>query len=163
MYRTIVGLPDVRKIEFLTSELARSIAGIDYSFYTFQGIKSANNRELHITSPNFDEPRCLALIKSCRQVVTVHGLEGDTMKIQVGGRDVELRARVGAALSKAGFQTKVETTGRYGGTDPLNICNRGKSSAGVQIEIKAGLRKILRDDPEHYTSFVDAARTAIAG
>ncbi len=153
--------PHGGKIEFLTSELARSIAGADHNYYTFEGMKLSNNRELHVTSSNFDEPQCLDLIKSCRQVITMHGLEGGVMEIQVGGRDVDLRARIDAALRKAGFDSKVEITGRYGGADLLNICNRGMLKVGAQIEIRAGLRKILRGDPKAYESFVNATRIAI--
>jgi phage replication-related protein YjqB (UPF0714/DUF867 family) len=43
-------------IEPGTSELATAIAGDDFSLYLFEGLKSAGNGELHITSTNFDEP-----------------------------------------------------------------------------------------------------------
>jgi Poly-gamma-glutamate hydrolase len=60
-------------IEPGTSELADAIAGSDLSFYTFEGLKSSGNTDLHITSTRFDEPMCLTLLASSSVVVTLHG------------------------------------------------------------------------------------------
>ena len=58
------------------------------------------------------------------------------------------------------------------GEAPGNICNRGRSGAGVQLEIAAGLRASFfrhlspRSEREHKTEafgrFVDAVRAGIA-
>ena len=50
------------RIEAGTSEIARGIAGERWSFYDFRGKKKKNNRDLHITSTCFDEPRALNLV-----------------------------------------------------------------------------------------------------
>src|SRR5262245_49530672 len=54
--RVIVIAPHGGGIEVLTSEIAREIAGQDFSYYSFAGRKRRNNRDLHITSHRFDEP-----------------------------------------------------------------------------------------------------------
>lgn len=51
-------------IEQGTSELASAAAGDVHDFYTFDGIKQANNGDLHITSTSFDDPQALALAQS---------------------------------------------------------------------------------------------------
>ena len=154
--------PHGGKIEFLTSDLARSIAGPDHNCYAFEGIKRNSNGDLHVTSSNFDEPTALELVAGCGVVVTVHGLDGDATEVQVGGRDAILGKRIDRNLREAGFDSRVEAAGRFAGTDPDNICNRGVSGAGAQIEIKAGLRRALEQDPARFAAFVNAVRVAIA-
>lgn len=154
--------PHGGKIEFLTSELASSIAGPDHNCYAFEGIKRNHNRDLHVTSSSFDEPNALNLVARCDVVVTVHGLDGDAMEIQVGGRDTALGERIDRQLREAGFASRMETAGPYAGTDPDNICNRGRSGAGAQIEIRAGLRRALEQDRDRFDAFVNAVRLAVA-
>jgi phage replication-related protein YjqB (UPF0714/DUF867 family) len=48
-------------IEAGTSEVAEGIAADDL-VYTFERMKSSRNRDLHIASHRFDEPRCTALV-----------------------------------------------------------------------------------------------------
>ena len=57
--------PHGGKIEPGTSELAEGIAGADYTYYSFKGLKNEKgaNRELHITSSNFDEPIAVGLVE----------------------------------------------------------------------------------------------------
>jgi phage replication-related protein YjqB (UPF0714/DUF867 family) len=155
--------PHGGKIEFLTAELADSIASHDYNFYAFRGHKPFKNSELHLTSTNFDEPQALRLVGTCNCIVAVHGLAGTNQSVQIGGRDQALLQAIHANLSDAGFQSRVTTTGSYGGTSPSNICNRGNSGMGVQIEIEAELRKVMRDSTETFDRFVNAVRNAIAG
>ena len=71
--------PHGGKIERGTSELARAIGGTDYRIYCFEGTKPNNNRDLHITSTNFDEPEGVKLVSACDRVVALHGCarEGD--------------------------------------------------------------------------------------
>jgi phage replication-related protein YjqB (UPF0714/DUF867 family) len=154
--------PHGGKIEFLTTEIARSIAADDHGFYAFEGTRWINNRVLHITSSRFDEPRALALVSACSRVLTVHGLGGHELGVQIGGLDEDLRERVNDSLSSAGFASEVVAAGQYGGIHPGNICNRGSSGAGVQLEIKYGLRRLLHRDRGRYEAFVAAVRTAIA-
>ena len=153
--------PHGGKFEFLTSRLAASIAADDHHLYAFEGLKEEGNADLHITSSQFDEPLALDLVARCDRVLTIHGLGADDREIHVGGRDTDLRDRINASLCDAGFESKVVSTGRYAGIHPRNICNRGRSEAGVQIEIQFGLRVDLYKHPERYDAFVDAVRRAI--
>ena len=148
-------------IEPLTAELAESIAGSNHNYYALRGLKKRGNKVLHITSHRFDEERALTLIGPCEKVVTVHGLAGDKRSLQIGGRDEALRNRVHQALESAGFESEVVTDGAYGGMEPGNICNRGSTGAGVQLEIHAGLREMMKEDVATYYRFVDAVRSAL--
>ena len=44
-------------IEPGTSEIADAVAGLTHSFYTFEGLRTSGNTDLHITSTRYDE-RC---------------------------------------------------------------------------------------------------------
>ena len=163
-------------IEEGTSELADAVAGKDYSFYTFLGIKTKGNWDLHLDSREFIEPLCLAIVDRATQVISIHGsdikkteAEGD---IFLGGRDVELKTRIEEHLSLAGFWVGI-TPIRIAALDETNICNRTRSKqGGVQIEIQANLRarmfegnykkRVGRSKPtEVFRKFVAAIRTAI--
>jgi phage replication-related protein YjqB (UPF0714/DUF867 family) len=127
-------------IEDGTSEIATAAAGTDHSLYLFEGCRSAYNyRTLHLTSHRFDEPQCLALIAQCAQVVTVHGCDGEDPIVLIGGLDTALATAIAASMSSAGI---VAATGghRFPATHPDNICNRGATGRGVQIEVPHRLR-----------------------
>ncbi len=128
-------------IEDGTSEIATQIAADDHNLYLFEGCRSAYNyRALHLTSHRFDEPQCLAMIARCQRVVTVHGCDGEDPVVLVGGLDVALAEAIAAALTRAGLEAA--TTGhRFPGTRPENICNRGASGRGVQLELPHRLRR----------------------
>ena len=72
--RVAVIAPHGGKIEPRTAELAEVIAGDEFNLYCFKGVRKERNCELHITSPNFDEPKCLSLLKKQDVVVALHGL-----------------------------------------------------------------------------------------
>ncbi|TIL66629.1 poly-gamma-glutamate hydrolase family protein [Mesorhizobium sp.] len=156
-----IAAPHGGGIEFHTAELAESIAGDDHNFYAFRGLKETGNRALHITSHRFNEERALTLIEPCERVITLHGVAGDALSLQIGGRDAELRSRVHEALRDAGFDSKVVAEGEYAGMKRQNICNRGSTHAGVQLEIYAGLRQALKDDDDAYARFINALRSAL--
>src|SRR4030042_6317944 len=74
------------KIEPGTTEIAEAIAGMDYSFYSFEGLKAAGNSALHIESHLFDEPHALQAVNQADIVITVHGqLDQRDEFIMVGG------------------------------------------------------------------------------
>src|SRR5262245_16323231 len=85
-------------IEPGTSEIADALAGDDLSLYIFEGLKPDRNRDLHITSTQFDESRCLSLIATSRFVVTIHGESGSDQVVYVGGRDAHLAGAISSAL-----------------------------------------------------------------
>jgi phage replication-related protein YjqB (UPF0714/DUF867 family) len=72
--------PHGGEIEPYTSEIAKWIAGPDFAYYSFEGIKRNNldTGRLHITSHNFDEPTLQQALKQAYLVLTIHGLKNST-------------------------------------------------------------------------------------
>jgi phage replication-related protein YjqB (UPF0714/DUF867 family) len=148
-------------IEPFTTELAEAIAGHDLSFYTFCGLKSGGNKDLHLTSHRFDEPMALKAMAEADTVLAVHGERTrDRSFVMVGGGDMELRARLEQGLREAGF-TVAPPRSRLEGQNPKNICNRGREGGGGQLELSEGLRRSLRHDPQLLEAFVSVVRDAV--
>jgi phage replication-related protein YjqB (UPF0714/DUF867 family) len=126
-------------IEPGTSEIAESVAGDDFSFYAFEGVKDTDNEDLHITSIRFDEPKGLDLVRQSEIVVAIHGLRRRKTLIDVGGRDQTLRKKLISALTQAGFEARTDNS-HHAGSWRSNICNQGINREGVQLEISRGLR-----------------------
>ena len=153
--RFAVIAPHGGKIEPMTAELAKAIAGNEFNLYCFRGIKKSNNRDLHITSHNFDEPRCLSLLESQTMVVAIHGCDKQGERVLLGGRDTKLMAELAAALDGAGV--RAETSGHeFAGRHPRNICNRGSTGTGVQFELSMSFRQ-----GPNTAKFVEAIRDAL--
>ncbi len=141
---TIIVAPHGGGIEPGTSEIASAIAGAEYSLYLFEGLKDDGNRDLHITSTRFNEPECLRLIEGSRLAIVVHGCDNDRNKpqsIHMGGLDGEMSGRIEDSLQRAGFLTVCDD--ETPGAEPSNICNRGTSGRGVQLEIPEVIRVSL--------------------
>jgi phage replication-related protein YjqB (UPF0714/DUF867 family) len=135
----LVVAPHGGMIEVGTSEIANSVAGAEHSLFSFEGLKPYGaNRDLHITSHQFDHPDCLAMAACSETVLTVHGCLGESM-IHVGGLDEDLAARLARHLRDAGFAVNAASE-KYPGRHPLNICNRGSRAKGAQLEITYDLR-----------------------
>ena len=159
--RVLIMAPHGGKIEPMTSEVAEGIAGDDYSFYSFEGLKAEGTGALHIESHLFDEPRSLQAVEKADMVVTVHGqLNHKEAFVMVGGLHVDLRSEIRRQLEAAGFQTRPPTEGLQG-IDPGNLCNRGKWKGGVQLEISRKVRELLKTDASRLQLFADAVRKAI--
>lgn len=168
--RTAIIAPHGGAIEPGTSEIACAVAGDDLSFYAFEGLKPCHNSDLHITSRHFDEPRYLELIATTERIITVHGEAGDEDAVYLGGLDTAARAEIRRVLSAHRFTVLPHTDPGLQGREPLNICNRGRSGAGVQLEIAHGLRRTLfasldsagRGRPtKRFGDFVAALREAL--
>lgn len=150
-------------IEPGTSEIAAAIAGSFHNLYCFEGLKKKGNfDELHIKSTNFDEPKCLKLIKRCEIILSVHGLDCGDRAVKVGGRDIALRDRACNGLNAAGFQSKVVYRGKHAARSEHNICNKGRRQAGVQLEITRSLRDALRSGQENLEAFALSVQQAIS-
>jgi len=157
----LIMAPHGGRIEPMTGEIAETIAGTDYSFYSFEGLKVEGNGVLHIESHLFDEPRALKAVEKTDAVITVHGqINQKDEFVMMGGLHTPLRSEIERRLEAAGFQTRLPTEGLMG-TDPLNICNRGKLRQGVQLEISRKVRDLLRDDRGRLVAFAEAVRRAI--
>jgi len=159
--RVLIMAPHGGKIEPTTSMIAEAIAGENYSYYSFDGVKSEGNSVLHVESHLFDEPRALQAAERADLVVTVHGqLDNREEFIMIGGLNVNLRSEIKRQLETGGFQTRPPTEGLQG-MDPENICNRGRLKAGVQLEVSRKERDLLKTDKERLESFASAVRKAI--
>jgi phage replication-related protein YjqB (UPF0714/DUF867 family) len=140
--RVAVLAPHGGRIEGRTSEIARLIAGEDYSLYLFEGLRTTGDNFdcLHLASRYFDEPRALELISGCDTVVAVHGYAAAGPDVLLGGLDRPLKEKIARSLGESGFSYLMDGH-RFPGSQPSNICNRGRSGKGVQLELSEGLRK----------------------
>ena len=154
--------PHGGKIEPGSSEVCRAIAGCDRTYYLFEGCKPTNNAELHITSNRFDEPQGLSAAESSRVVVTIHGQAGCGEFVNVGGIEASLGRSVVEQLQAAGFSASRHSNPSLQGLDPANICNRGQSGQGLQMEISRGLRDKLVASGAEMDRFATAIRAALA-
>jgi phage replication-related protein YjqB (UPF0714/DUF867 family) len=156
--RVLVMAPHGGWIEPFTSEVARAVAGGEFSLYTFEGIGPLGSHRLHLTSHRFDDPLALRATEECDTVLAVHGEQTQEASFaMVGGGWRELRDGLGLALEEAGFEVRDPRPGLRG-ENPRNICNRGRLGAGAQLEISEGLRELLRRDTREMAEFVDAVR-----
>jgi phage replication-related protein YjqB (UPF0714/DUF867 family) len=139
--RIAIVAPHGGGIEPGTSEIAKSIAGDDFTCYLFEGIKSRENKKyLHLTSTNFDEPQGIKICYRSDMVLTVHGAEENDDFVCVGGRNQVLKNKMIQQLKNDGFNA-IEDTTHHSGRNAENICNRCQSMEGLQLEISKGLRK----------------------
>lgn len=140
--RVAVLAPHGGRIEGRTSEIARLIAGDEHRLYLFEGLRTTGDNFdcLHLASHRFDEPRALDLIASCDTVVAVHGYAASGPDVLLGGLNEGLKREIAQALAENGFSCLTDGH-RFPGRDPRNICNRGRSGEGVQIELSEQLRK----------------------
>ncbi|MET7363286.1 poly-gamma-glutamate hydrolase family protein [Streptomyces sp. NPDC005562] len=132
-------------IEPGTTEIADYLAGSASRFYSFDGMLTTGNGDLHITSTNFDEPQALSLVAASDYVVSWHGMSGTDEVTYIGGLDTDLIDRLRGALEQAGFAVE-ESSAEIAGTDPANICNKSARAMGVQMELTNGLRRSFFED-----------------
>lgn len=148
--------PHGGKIEPRTSDLARRIAGENYNFYCFEGIKETGNACLHITSHRFDEPGALRLVSESKVVVAVHACTGTAGLVHIGGLNKKLGSMIARELQNRDIGVSNDHP-RLQGTNPANICNRGATGIGVQLEVT----RDLRDDLQKLNVIARAVRAAL--
>lgn len=145
--RVLVMAPHGGRIEPGAGRLAGAVAGDRFSLYRFSGRLARDNHRLHMPSHLFDEPRALAALKQADVVVAIHGhRDSRAAFVMVGGLDKLGRQAVASGVKRAGFQVRCPVPG-MAGEHPDNICNRGRSGKGVQLEVSAALRRMLAADP----------------
>ena len=152
--------PHAGKIELGTSEVCRSVAGADLTYYLFQGCKPSSNSDLHITSSKFDEPQGLTVAQTAKIVATFHGQSGSKPFVNVGGRLLDLGQIIIDLLTASGYAASRHDNPKLQGLDPNNICNRGSTAQGVQLEISRGLRDRLVADKHELEFFSSRIRAA---
>ncbi len=151
--------PHGGNIEPHTSEIAELVAADRYNLYCFNGLRRNNNHILHITSHNYDEEQALALVRSSAFVIAIHGCTQRDEMVFIGGLYDELKQHIAAALGRAEIPSIIcEKTSRYGGQRPDNICNRGITGKGVQLEIS----RPLRNSPKGWDKIAAAIHEALA-
>lgn len=153
---TLVAAPHGGRAEPYTGKIAKAVAGDSHSLYVFTTLKPG----LHVTSHKFDEPRAVDQASRHSRVVTIHGCDNrrsTTADVFAGGLDIALRDGVIFELRKVGFVVLVDRW--TPGTASSNICNRGSSGRGVQLEISRRLRNRLGSD--HSSTLLDGFATAI--
>jgi phage replication-related protein YjqB (UPF0714/DUF867 family) len=131
--------PHGGKIEPGTSDIVRRIASQKFNYYCFEGIAKENNRRLHITSHNFDEPIAVRMVSKSLIVVAIHACTDYERCVYLGGLDKMLKVAIANELGSRGIIVS-NGKGRFKGINPDNICNRGANNQGVQLEISRGLR-----------------------
>jgi len=162
-------------IEIGVSELSTLIAEIgSYNYFAFEGLRSANNGDLHVTSTHYDEPTMVKMVTNAMNHVAVHGASGDTEIINVGGLDIPLRNAVWSELTKRGFNAVIAPSNIIG-EEPDNVSNRTLKGGCVQLELTSQQRKAFftnydwsktnRTDRKNWTQkiydFAEAVYTAV--
>ena len=154
--RVTIIAPHGGKIESRTSDLAKRIARENYNCYCFEGLKEKNNACLHITSHHFDEPNATKILSKSEVVVAVHACTGTAGLVHIGGLDKELGNLIAGELKDRGIGVSIDHP-RFQGSNPDNICNRGATGIGVQIEVT----RDLRDDLKKVEMISEAVRSAL--
>ena len=145
-------------IEPGTSEIALAVAGyhpdtlvasVDdlglHDFWLFEGLLPSGNGKLHVTASHYDEPIATELVQNARRCISLHGCS-DTQangKIQIGGRDHQLRDIVLEELTIAGIPAEITTNKMLGGESPDNIANKTKIPGCAQLEMGTSYRSSL--------------------
>jgi len=161
--RLLVIAPHGGGIEPGTSELTKAIAGSEHSLYLFEGLMQSHNKHLHITSHNFDETCALKMVSDCDVAIGIHGRcdRDDETGVYLGGLDEEFKECLDQSIRDAGFETKMDGHD-FPAEKKLNICNRGLSEKGAQIEIPKTLRDEFLKDEGQLERFANSIRQAIA-
>lgn len=155
----LIMAPHGGKIEPGTSEIASDIAGEDLSLYCFEGLRTRPHGDLHVTSHQYDESQAIDAVGKCEVVVAIHGRSDrdDPETVWLGGLDVMSLEKMEKQLRIAGFSAEIKS-GVLAGAHPNNICNRGRTGSGVQLEIPKALRDELKARPARLRVFSEAIR-----
>jgi len=123
---TIIVAPHGGAIEPGTSEVAKEVAHNDFIAGHIRRNKAQNNNRLHITSTNFDEPRCVELVQESDTVVAIHGEGSSDIAVFLGGKNNDLGTKLKAALERYGYAVKTHRNpnGLPRELASTNICNR---------------------------------------
>jgi phage replication-related protein YjqB (UPF0714/DUF867 family) len=145
-------------IEKGTSEIALATAGyhpatlvpaVDghalHDFWLFEGLLPSDNGRLHVTASHYDDPIAMELVRNARRCISLHGCTDAQAngKIQLGGRDHELRKIVLEELTAARIPAEITTNGALDGDLPDNIANKTKIRGCAQLEMGTSYRASL--------------------
>lgn len=136
----LIAAPHGGGIEPGTSEVAIALAGEAHALYLFEGFKGDQNKFLHLSSTRFNEPWLDELLQKTQYVAAVHGCRGAQAVAYIGGLHEAWKEQAIQMLRRAGFSAERDE-GHHAGRFPSNLCNRGRSGKGVQLELSLGLRR----------------------
>jgi len=149
--------PHGGNIEPHTSEITRLIAGDQYNYFCFNGLKPENNHHLHITSHCYDEEHALNLVQKSTEVIAIHGCTQREPAVYAGGLDTSLIQKIRSALEFRAVPT-LPPQPHFAGINQHNICNRGLTGKGVQLEIS----RALRDSRDAWSAISGAIRSVLS-
>src|SRR5699024_1461126 len=142
----VIFAPHGGSIEPGTTELAQATSEIgSYSYFSFLGLKSTNNFQLHVTSTNYDEPTLLDMQKYAKYSVAYHGASGEEPLVLIGGADFDLRKAVAEEFDKYNIPNQPAPKDLAGETSS-NIVNKNLRGQGLQLELTKGLRRLMFKD-----------------
>ncbi|MGE0974930.1 poly-gamma-glutamate hydrolase family protein [Staphylococcus cohnii] len=128
-------------IEPGTSELAKIISKKgDFNLYSFEGLLKSSNKQLHITSTNFDDPKLKEMTNRSQESISIHGFQGDKDIVYIGGQDKKMAQSIKKELEKEGFNVE-KSPNNINGRSSKNFINENDSGSGVQLEISTSIRK----------------------
>ncbi|MCG1196017.1 poly-gamma-glutamate hydrolase family protein [Staphylococcus epidermidis] len=128
-------------IECGTSELALLVAELsNANYFTFKGLKPKNNRTLHVTSTNYDNPNLLYWNQFMNVTIAIHGYSSSEANSYIGGLDERLISLITHNLKVSSFNVEAAPD-RIAGREINNITNKNAYGMGVQIEISTQQRK----------------------
>lgn len=162
--RTTIIAPHGGGIEFGTSELCLAIAGyhpatlavtvntgITYDYWMFEGLRSKNNSELHVTSTHCDDGVAVSLCAGALNALALHGctpaqagLPDDAEVVLVGGRNSTLKQHLLDEFTAVGLGA-MDAAGieQLNGDEPANIANRTLLAMGGHLELAGPLRQAM--------------------
>ena len=137
-----------------TKEIAEKLA--DRKFDLFENISS-----IHITSTKFEDSLLDKLLSECEVIISIHGEhnKNDSFVI-VGGLDTELANALKISFIQNGFIVKEKESGLMGRSQE-NVCNRGLSGKGVQLELSYALRMELLSDEKKMDRFIQSIQNCL--
>lgn len=180
-------------IEVGTSELCLAIAGYHpatlevtpsggpvYDYWMFEGLRSSNNGELHVTASHCDDPEARSLAAGARSALSLHGctaaqanLASGTQAVLVGGLDTTFKNLLLQEYTAAGIRAiDAAPIEALNGDEPDNIANRTLTGMGSQLEMTTDLRVAMFGENTRaqrknstlplFWTFVNATRRAVA-
>ncbi|MBC8491292.1 MAG: poly-gamma-glutamate hydrolase family protein [Candidatus Marinimicrobia bacterium] len=149
------------KIEPFTTNIADLLANNKYDFYSFLGHKKNNNRNLHITSTNFNEPICMNILSKVNSTISIHGCNGEKPFYIIGGLEKKSISSIENELIMNGFNSKNSTN--LSGYSTYNICNRNRRKMGVQLELSKELRVLMSKNEQLLNKFISIISKNIRG
>jgi phage replication-related protein YjqB (UPF0714/DUF867 family) len=143
------------EIEYGTSEIAKALS------VKLEAPVYINESGPHITSTLFDNDEIQKIFKKCEIIISIHGEKSKNESfVVVGGLNTEYIRKIKKTLSEAWFIEK-HYSHRLRGLDKNNVCNRGLSGKGIQLEVSRKLRNELLEDIEKMEVFIKSIKKVL--